>query len=39
MKPDLYTKVVDGLRDSYAERKRPKLGRRARLSGALETVA
>ena len=32
-------KDVEGMKDSYAERKRPRLGRKARLSGAVETVA
>ena len=31
-------KDVDGMKESYAERKRPRLGRKARLSGAVETV-
>ena len=31
-------KDVDGLKQSYAERKRPRLGRKARLSGEVETV-
>lgn len=31
-------KDVDGLKASYAERKRPRLGRKARLSGEIETV-
>ena len=33
------SKDVEGMKDSYAERKRPKLGRKARLAGAVETVA
>lgn len=33
------TKDEDGLKQSYAERKRPRLGRKARLSGEVETVA
>ena len=32
-------KDVEGMKDSYAERKRPRLGRKARLSGVTETVA
>ena len=32
------TKDIDGLKQSYAERKRPRLGRKARLSGEVDTV-
>jgi hypothetical protein len=33
-----FKKDVDGLKDAYAEAQRPKVGRRARISGTVETV-